>query len=114
MTVTARSVTTSSTRAISAEPTRSLARFRSALSPSAKALVSSLLASGMLAGCSAAFADGGPLSDDGTPGSLCGTTPKDGVLSDGYEALTNTAGSAVRIDKISLADAHGLRIIAAY
>jgi hypothetical protein len=92
------------------------ARSRGALSPSTRNwITSSLLAISVLAGCSSSgLATDGPLNDKGTPGDLCSPVPRGGVLSDGFEALTNTSKAAVIVRNVSLADPHGLRIVAAY
>jgi hypothetical protein len=91
------------------------ARLRSALSRAGSCVAGSLLAICVLAGCSSAgFATGGPLSDDGSPGVECSPVPVGGVLSDGLEALTNTGHSVAVVSKVSLADGHRLRILAAY
>ena len=57
---------------------------------------------------------GGPLTDHGTPGTLCAPAPVGGVLSDGLEALSNTGETTAVVHKVSLAEPHGLRVVAAY
>jgi hypothetical protein len=91
------------------------ARSRSALSPSTGSWITGgLLAIVMLAGCSAAVATDGPLTDNGTPGEECSPVPRGGVLSDGFEVLTNTAGPSVTVTHVGLASPHHLRVLAAY
>jgi hypothetical protein len=90
-------------------------RFRGALSPSTVSWVtSSLLAVAVLAGCSSGPARDGPLVDKGTPGGECAPAPRGGVLSYGFEVMTNTSEAGVTVSKVSLADPRGLRIVAAY
>jgi hypothetical protein len=49
------------------------------------------------------------------PQEICAArVPKGGVLSDGFEVLKNTSSSEVVVQKVTLVDAHALRIVAAY
>jgi hypothetical protein len=78
-------------------------------------LAGSLLALCALAGCSSAdFTTGGPLTDNGSPGVLCSPVPPGGVLSDGFEALTNSGSAPAVVTKVGLADPRDLRVVAAY
>lgn len=50
----------------------------------------------------------------GSPGEQCTPAPRGGVLSYGFEVMTNTGEAAVTVSKVSLVDPRGLRIVAAY
>jgi hypothetical protein len=92
------------------------ARPRNAWSPSTGSWITSslLAATVLLAGCSSGPATDGPLSDKGTPGEECTPAPRGGVLSYGFEAMTNTGQADVIVKDVRLADPRGLRIVAAY
>jgi hypothetical protein len=80
-----------------------------------RATAGGLLALCLLAACGTSGIGGsGPLKDGGDPATECAPVPAGGVLSDGFEALRNTGTSAAVIQKVALADPHGLRILAAY
>jgi hypothetical protein len=68
----------------------------------------------LLAACSSANAvNTGPFGGGGDPGSLCVPVGRNGVLSYGLDAFTNSGGTAT-IERVALTDPHGLRIVAAY
>ena len=68
----------------------------------------------VLAGCSTGPASPGPLGDTGGRGTLCGPVARGQVLSDGFDGLRNTGDAPARIEAVSLADPHGLRLLTAY
>jgi hypothetical protein len=72
-----------------------------------------LLAS--LAGCSSAGSSGaGPLGGPGDTGQECVPLRPGQVLSYGFTGLRNSGHATVVIDRAGLADARGLRLLAAY
>jgi hypothetical protein len=74
-----------------------------------------LLAGVLLAGCASGVAvNTGPFGNGGSQGEECVPLPRGGVLSYGFDEFRNSSASAAVIEKVSLADPHGLRILAAY
>jgi len=72
----------------------------------------------LLAGCSGGNAantvNTGPFGNGGTPGTECVRLSPGNVLSYGFEEFSNNGTSQAVINKVALADAHGLRVLAAY
>jgi hypothetical protein len=69
----------------------------------------------LLAGCAGGNAvNTRPFGNGGTPGKECVSLPLGSVLSYGFEEFSNSGQSTAIISKVALADAHHLRILAAY
>jgi hypothetical protein len=67
-----------------------------------------------LAGCSASSSGTGPLGGPGDPGQVCSPLRPGQVLSYGFTGVRNSGDVTVVIDRVGLADARGLRVLAAY
>jgi hypothetical protein len=77
--------------------------------------LSALLAGALLAGCaSGAAVNTGPFGNGGSPGEECVVLHHGAVLSYGFEEFRNSSASTAVIDKVALADSHGLGMLAAY
>jgi hypothetical protein len=67
-----------------------------------------------LTGCSSGPAvNTGPFGNGGSPGEECIGVPRGMVLSYGFEGFRNS-GPAATIEKVDLANSHGLQVLGAY
>jgi hypothetical protein len=56
----------------------------------------------------------GPFGNGGIYGQECAFVPPGSVLSYGFDEFRNVGGATATIDKVTLADSHGIRMLAAY
>jgi hypothetical protein len=84
--------------------------------PAGKLVLGGMLAASSLSACgsSVAAVNTGPFGNGGSPGGNCIDIHRGEVLSYGFTEFRNSDPSTAVIEKVALADPHGLQILAAY